>query len=711
MTPDSRPAAAAGPAGVPPSGPPAARVDPVVEDLHGTAVPDPYRWLEDPASAEMRAWEATQDAWTRARLAAVPGHEALAARLAALAALPRVEAPVVAGGRLFFLSRRAGQDQPVLCVGGAAGAAPRVVLDPNAWAADATVALDWWQPTHDGRQLAYGTSPGGSELSTLHTREVETGAAGSEAIPHTRACAVAWLPDASGFYYTRSPAPGEVPAGDERYHRSVFFHDRATGAPDGRGDPCVFGAGLAKEAWPSIAVSRDGRWAWVTVSYGWTRATLHLCDRQRPGDGFRTLVDGPEALYAAEVHGDRLYVWTTDGAPRGRVCVADLAHPEREAWRTCVPEGDATLEGAQVVGGRLVCRELRRAHAVLRIHALTGRAEVEVPLPGLGTVHAVAGEADRPRLVHDFEPFLSPPALFARDLATGRGAALAAPVRGAPDPARFVTEQVEIRSRDGTPLTMFVARRRDVTPDGARPVLLTGYGGFAISRTPMFSPSWVTWLELGGVLALPNLRGGGEYGEAWHRAGMLERKQNVFDDFAAAADWCVTSGWTRPERLALVGGSNGGLLVLAALTQRPEACRAVVAAVPLSDMVRYHRFLLARLWIPEYGSAEEPAAFRWLHAYSPYHRVREGTRYPAVLLTTGESDTRVDPCHARKMAARLQAASASGRPVYLRIERKAGHGIGMPVRKAVEGQADVLAFLCAELGVEVPADFAGEGAA
>ncbi|MDI3341232.1 MAG: prolyl oligopeptidase family serine peptidase [Sphaerobacter sp.] len=675
--------------------PPATRIVPVIEVLHGHTIVDLYRWLEDDHSPETRAWVAAQNAYTR-HVLDTPAARPIRARLEALLAIDDVAAPVPRGGRVFYLRRAGRANQPRLYLREAG--TERVLLDPNRESAAGTTALDWWYPSPDGRLVAFGYSQDGDEESVLQILDVARGTLLPERIARTRFCSLAWLPDASGFYYTRHPQPGEVPAGEERYHRKVFLHRLGDNPAH---DPLVFGDGLPAEAMPSVWLAPDGRWLLVTVRHGWSRADLYLQDRTRPEAGFTPVMEGEDALVEGWIHRGRLYLLTNLGAPRYRVLAVAPERPARAAWQEVIPEpAEARIEQVLPVGDRLVVQALERATARLTLHDLEGRLLRTVDLPGLGTVSGLSGEPEGDRAFFRFESFTVPPTLYRCAVDDGTLAAwatVAAPL----DPAAYTTEQVWYRSADGTRVSMFIVAPRGTPRDGSAPALLTGYGGFDISRTPTFDRRLLFWLERGGVYALPNLRGGGEYGEAWHRAGMLERKQNVFDDFIAAADYLVAEGYTRPERLAILGGSNGGLLVGAALTQRPDLFRAVVCQVPLLDMLRYHHFLIARLWIPEYGSADDPEQFPALAAYSPYHRVVDGTAYPAVLLTTAESDTRVAPLHARKMAARLQAATSSGRPVLLRVETAAGHGAGKPLGKQIDEQTDIWTFVCEQLRVPV----------
>jgi prolyl oligopeptidase len=677
--------------------PPATRIEPVVDVMHGQAISDPYRWLEEDTSPETRAWVAAQNAYTQAMLGALPDRAAIRTRLEAFLEIGTITPPVPRGERRFFTRREGRENQPRLLL--RQGEQERVLLDPGRESAAGTVALDWWYPSPDGSLLAYGYSDHGDEDSTLFVLDVDAGAPLADRIPRTRHCSVAWLPDGTGFYYTRYPAAGEVPSGEEFYHRKVFFH--ALGS-DGERDPLVFGEGLEAVASPQLRLSHDGRWLAVFVNYGWARIDVYLQDRAEPERGFVTVAENLGARFQGEFFRDQLYLLTNLDAPRQRVVAVDPQQPERAHWREVLAEPDeATIDDVRILGGRLVVQLLERATARVAVHDIDGRPVHEIALPDLGSITGLYGEADGDAGFIGFESFTIPPMVLEHNVASGttsEWAAVAAPV----DLSSYHTEQVWYRSADGTPISMFVVAKDGTPRDGRQPTLLTGYGGFNISRTPAFNrPAAAFWLEAGGVFALPNLRGGGEYGEAWHRAGMLEQKQHVFDDFLGAAEWLIAEGYTSPDHLAILGGSNGGLLVGAAVTQRPDLFRAVVCSVPLLDMLRFHHFLIARLWVAEYGSADDPAQFDFIHAYSPYHHVEAGTAYPAILLTASESDTRVAPLHARKMAAKLQAASSSGQPVLLRIESEAGHGIGKPLAKQLDEQTDTWSFLMWQLGMRV----------
>ena len=682
------------------AGPPAARKQDLVETIHGVAVADPYRWLEESGNGEARTWVEAQNAWTRQALDARPGREALRRRLADLLAIGSLGTPVGRGGRYFYTRRDgADQNQPILYVRQGLSGEDRVLIDPNRLSADGTTSIDWWYPSEDGRLLAYGVSQGGDEKSTLKILDVGTGRNLDDAIPHTRYASIGWLPDGSGFYYTRYPAPGTVPAGQENYNQHVFFHRIGD---DPARDAKIFGEGRRPEDMVSVDVAPGGRFLVVTIFEGWNRSDLYVKDLRDPASRFVPIAEKIDAIFQGEVVGETLYLLTNWEAPRYRLLAVDLKDPRRESWRLVLPETEAVLSQVAVAGGRLVAHVMKDATSRVLLHGLDGRRIREIELPAPGTVWALSARHDVEEAFIGFSSFTLPPAVHRIGTAQGSIAKWRGVTSGV-DLSGYEVRQVFYPSKDGTRVPMFLVHRKGLEPTGGTPTYLYGYGGFNVNETPEFTREAVLWIERGGIYAVANLRGGGEYGEAWHRAGMRDRKQNVFDDFIAAAEWLIDRKYTRPDRLVIAGGSNGGLLVGAALTQRPDLFRAVVCEVPLLDMVRYHHFQIARLWIPEYGSAESPEEFRWLYAYSPYHRVKDGTRYPAVLLRTAEGDSRVDPMHARKMAARLQAATSSGLPVLLRSEVKAGHGAGKPLSKRIDEAVDQWAFIFWQLGMEQPA--------
>ncbi|MDQ2808747.1 MAG: prolyl oligopeptidase family serine peptidase [Chloroflexota bacterium] len=670
---------------------PPTRQEPVEETLHGRRNVDPFRWLEDENHPDLAAWTAAQNAYTEAQLAAVPGRDAIRRRLAELLNIGTVGVPVVRGGHLFYTRRDSGQDQPILYT--RTGDGPeRVLLDPAQASAAATVALDWWYPSDDGRLLAYGYSDEGDEKSTLYVLDVTSGTLLPDHIPHTRYSSVAWEPDGGGFYYARYPAPGSVPAGEENYHQHVFHHRLGT---DPAADPDLFGAGQPMTNLLDVSISPEGRWLIVTAYQGTNNNELYSRDLRAPAGAWQPLITGHEAHFQGVVRGNTLYLHTDWQAPHWRVLAVDLAQPDPAAWRELVAERpDTVIEGLEVIGDRLVLQEQRNVTSQVAVYSLDGTPLGGPTLP-LGSVTALHGEWDGSEVFIGFESFIMPPTVYRYDLPTG-DLTVWAQVDAPDSVAAMQVEQVWYPSKDGTQVPMFIVSRSDLVRNGDTPTVLHGYGGFLLTNSPTFRRSVVGWVERGGLFALANLRGGSEFGEEWHRAGMLGNKQNVFDDFIAAGEYLIRAGYTNPQRLGIYGRSNGGLLVGAALTQRPDLWAAVVCQVPLLDMLRYHHYRIARLWIPEYGSADDPEQIDWLWAYSPYQHVQPGTDYPSVLLMTAESDSRVDPLHARKMAALLQSLEPR-RPVLLRVESAAGHGIGKPISKLVDEETAIWTFLSAHL--------------
>ncbi len=665
---------------------PETRQDPVREVLHGHELIDPYRWLEDAESAESLAWMEAQNELTRGALDAYPGRAALHQRLEELLSIGSLSTPHPRRDRIFYFRREGTQNHSVLYLRVADGP-ERVVLDPNLWSKDGTSSLDWYYPSKDGKLIAYGRSEAGDEKSTLHVMEVDSGNLLADRIPDTRAASLAWEPDHQGFFYSRYP-PGES------YSRKIYHH--RLGRP-WEEDPLVYGEGRAPEDWPSASLSPDGRWMVISVSVGWTRTDVYLCDRET--DTWTTLVEGVDALFGVSIVDGVIHVNTNHEAPRYKLLTTTVDKPQREHWRLLIPESEGVLDWVGRTGDQLFALYSVNAVSELRRFTLDGQPLGNLELPALGSVTGVGREWDGNEVYYGFSSFTFPPSIYRYDLETGT-TTLWGKVEADVSPEHYTMEQDWYVSRDGTRVPMFLVYRKDLPMNGDNPTLLTRYGGFNVSMNPDFYRTNFLWLERGGVFAMANLRGGSEFGETWHQDGMLGKKQNVFDDFVCAAERLVERKFTNPRRLAISGGSNGGLLMGAALTQRPDLFQAVVCSVPLLDMVRYHLFRLARLWIPEYGSADDPEQFAWLHAYSPYHRVKEGEEYPAVLITTGVEDSRVDPLHARKMAARLQAATGSKRPILLRVEMKAGHGAGKPLSKILEESTDKFTFLFWQLGLD-----------
>ncbi len=727
--------------------PPARRQD-IVEDIGGHRVADPYRWLEDPVSDDTRAWLAAQDALWADQAAALPGTGQLARRITELTGAGAVGTPLWRGDRRFFTRRMPGQEHAVLYTAATSGG-ERVLIDPIAIDSSGTTTLDDWQPDHDGRLLAYQLSEGGSEEAVLRVIDVGAGQVVDGPIDRCRYSQIAWLPGGKAFYYTRRLPPEEVPPGEEQYHRRVYLH--RVGSPPGE-DLLIFGEGREKTNYYGVSVSTDGRWLVISAAAGTApRNDLWIADLTVSGEAapdLRPIQAGVDAQTGAHAGRDgRLYLFTDAGAPRGRLAVADPAQPGVTAWRDLLPQdaeavltGFAILDGAKLDRPVLLASWIRHAISELSVHDLASGQRLGAPqLPGLGTV---GGLSERPEGGHEawfaYTDHITPVTILRYDA----GSATVSVWERAPGSVEVgdvTARQVGYSSADGTEVRMLIISAgadesgadesgadesgadesgadagspepRRAGPDragpdragpGPRPAILYGYGGFQVSMTPGYAPPVLAWAQAGGVYAIAGLRGGSEEGEDWHRAGMREHKQNVFDDFHAAAEALIAGGWTTPEQLAISGGSNGGLLVGAAITQRPELYAAAICSAPLLDMVRYERFGLGETWNDEYGSAADPTELGWLLGYSPYHHVREGVAYPAVLFTVFDNDTRVDPMHARKMCAALQHATSApfpDRPILLRRESNVGHG-QRAVSRSVSLSSQTLAFAAFHTGL------------
>ncbi|WP_069113163.1 prolyl oligopeptidase family serine peptidase [Jiangella alba] len=679
--------------------------------LHGITVPDPYRALEPEDDPVTQTWSKAQRVLFDEHRAGWPARPAFAARLTQLLRAGSVGTPAWRGDRVFHTRRTPDQEHAVLLTVDPGGA-ERALVDPVALDPSGATTLDAWQPSKEGALLAYQVSEGGTEESVLRVLDVATGEVVDGPIDRARYSPVAWLPGGEAFYYVRRLPKGSVPADEDQFHRRVYLHRLGT---DPAGDVEIFGAGMEKTNYYGVSVSRDGRWLTVSAAQGtaprndvWL-ADLRDADPERPE--LRPVVVGQDAKTGLHVGRDgRLYVWTDLGAPRGRLAVTDPTTPEPEHWRDLLPEDPeavledfALLDGAELDAPVLLAARTRHAVSEVTAHALaTGDALHTLELPGIGSA---GGLSERPEGGHEawfgYTDHTVPVRVLHYDART-RAVSTYADAPGLVDVPAVRSEQVTYRSKDGTEVRMVIVSPAGDAARAPRPAVLYGYGGFNIALTPAYSASILAWVEAGGVWAVANLRGGSEEGEQWHRDGMRENKQNVFDDFAAAASYLVDQGWTTPDQLAIFGGSNGGLLVGAALTQRPELYRAVVCSAPLLDMVRYEKFGLGETWNDEYGTAADPVELGWLLGYSPYHHVRDGVEYPSVLFTVFDGDSRVDTLHARKMAAALQAATSGDpatRPVLLRAEANVGHG-ARAVSRTVDLSADQLGFLAAQLGLE-----------
>jgi prolyl oligopeptidase len=689
--------------------PPSRRIE-QVDEYHGNRVADPYRWLEDLSSADTREWIDAQNGLTRSYLGATPERARIQASLTQLWDYPKYGVPTRRNGRLFYFENSGLQNQPVYYVRDRDSADDRELLDPNTLSPDGTVAISTVAPSPDGTLLGYGVSTSGSDWQEFRVRDVRTGRDLADTLRWIKFSGIAWTKDNRGFFYSRFDTPteaeqrsGATRAAANRGHK-VYHHRLGEPQSD---DRLILERPDNPDWLFRTEVSDDGQYAVITISQGSDERTrlyfVDLGQARRPAirNPVVRLLDEYDAAYDF-VHSEGMvfYVRTNHQAPNSRLVAIDINARRPSAWRTVIPNGPDALIAADVIGRRVVATYLADAQSSVRMFSLRGQPLGQLPLPGIGTVSGIAGERNDRNFFYSFTSFLDPPTIYAFDLERRINLLYRQPTI-AFDPSRYETRQVFVTSRDGTRVPMFVTSRRGLTLDGRNPTLIYAYGGFNISMTPVFSPTTLAWLDMGGVYAVPNLRGGGEYGRAWHEAGMLRRKQNVFDDFISAAEYLVREGYTSAGRLAISGGSNGGLLVGAVMTQRPDLFAAALPAVGVMDMLRYHKFTIGWAWASEYGTADDPAAFRYLLAYSPLHNIRPGTCYPATLVTAADHDDRVVPSHSFKFAATLQAAQGCDRPTLIRIETKAGHGAGKPTSKQIEEAADRLTFLARNLEMEV----------
>ena len=682
---------------------PRARTVDQVDSFHGTPVADPYRWLEDVDSPETLAWIRAENELTFGYLAGIPARDRIRARLTELWDYPRAWAPSRHGGR-YFQERNSGlQNQNVLTVQDSLDAAARVLLDPNTLSADGTVALTGASVSRDGRWLAYAVSASGSDWLTWRIRDVDTGQDLPDLVEWSKFSGAAWLPDGSGFYYSRYAAPREGEEfQDTNYDQKLYFHKRGT--PQSK-DVLAYER-LDRKDWGfSAIVSQDGRYLIVPVWQGTdVRNRLFYRDLQG-GAEMVELIPDLEAGYTFVGNDGPVFFFRTDlDAPRGRLIAVDTTRPQKGNWITLIPQAEFVLEGVLHVHGQFAAVYMQDAHHVVRLFTRQGVADGEIEFPSLGALVQIndlglTGEAGDDEMFYAFHSFVHPATVYRYDFKTRTGAIIFQPPLRF-DPAGYETRQVFVESKDGTRLPMFLVHRKGLKTDGKNPTLLYGYGGFNIAMTPVFAASRIAWLELGGVYAVANLRGGAEYGEDWHQAGSLHHKQNVFDDFIACAEWLIAEKVTSTPKLAIEGRSNGGLLVGACMTQRPDLFGACLPHVGVMDMLRFHKFTIGWTWVSDYGSADDPDFFPLLRSYSPYHNLHPGTRYPATLVMTADHDDRVVPGHSFKFAAALQAAQAGNAPALIRIQTKAGHGFGKPTAVLIDELADIYAFLVKALDIQ-----------
>ena len=676
---------------------PHTRRDDTVEDYHGTQVADPYRWLEDAASSEVQAWSEAQDAVTRAYLATLPGRERIKARLTELYNYPKYTVPSKRGDRYYFSKNTGLQNQFVLYKQTTLGGEATLVLDPNTLSTDGTVALVNRSFSEDGKLLAYGASTSGSDWQEVKVRRVDEGSDFDEVIKWTKFSSLAWRHDEQGFYYSRFPEPGTVSEEDETNFNKVYLHKPGTAQID---DQLVFERPDAKELAFDPSVTDDGNYLVLNVWHG-TDQKNRVYYREIDSTGpFVRLLDDADAEYSFVGNDGPVFYFKTDlNASHGRIIAIDTREPERSNWKELVPQRDDVIAFALIVNHQFVVVYMHDAHHQMKRYALDGQFLGEIPLPTLGSLAEISGEAHESELFFSFTSYLVPTSIYRYDFTSDtltlfHGAEIKFDASG------YETEQVFYPSKDGTRIPMFLTHKKGLVKDGTHPTLLYGYGGFNVSLTPAFSLVALLWVESGGIYAVANLRGGGEYGEEWHKAGVLDKKQNVFDDFIAAGEWLIANKYTSTPKLAINGGSNGGLLTATCLVQRPDLWGAVVCEVPVIDMLRYHRFTIGRYWVSDYGDAEHNAEdFKFLYAYSPLHNVKEGVHYPPTLIMTADTDDRVVPAHAKKFTATIQRAHSGENPPLLRLELKAGHGLGKPTAKIIEERSDMLAFLFNTFGM------------
>ena len=675
-----------------------------IDHYHGTTIADPYRWLEEADSPETQAWVEAQNRLTFAYLSQIPAHDRILARVTRLWNFERFGLPYKEGGRYFFARNSGLQNQGVVYVADSLDAKPRVLLNPNRFSKDGTVALAGYVVSPNGKYQAYGLSSGGSDWQTWRVRDVETGKDLSERLEWIKFSSVSWTKDSKGFFYSRYDAPEQGKELQQaNYYQKLYYHCLGTSQAH---DILIYERPDQKE-WGFIArVTEDGDYLILSIWTGTERKNrVFYKDLTRPNTQVRELLPTPDASYGFLGNEGSLFWFQTDNqAPNSRVIAIDTNCPEPKHWIEVIPEAKENLEEVNLGGNRFIASYLKDAYTQVKVYDLDGNLDKEVALPGIGTAGGFGGKRNDNETFYVFTSFTTPATLYRYDISTGESTLYRQP-KLAFQPQDFETRQVFYKSKDGIQVPMFLTHKKGLVLDGNNPTLLYGYGGFQNSLTPYFSPSNLTWMELGGVYAMPNLRGGGEYGVAWHEAGQQEKKQNVFDDFIAAAEWLISEKVTSPAKLAIMGGSNGGLLVGACMTQRPDLFGATLPAVGVMDMLRYHKFTIGWAWVSEYGSSEDAKQFQTLLAYSPLHNLKPGTAYPATLVTTGDHDDRVVPAHSFKFAATLQTAQAGTAPTLIRIETRAGHGAGKPTHKILEEVSDIWAFLVQTLSVSVPPSF------
>ncbi len=671
-----------------------------VDDYHGTKVADPYRWLEDDYAPETKAWVEAQNKVTFAYLGSIPQRDRIKVRLTELWNYERYGVPFKEAGRYFYTKNDGLQNQSVLYTMDALDSPARVLLDPNKFSGDGTISLAGIAISDDGNLMAYGTSSGGTDWQEWHVREIASGQDRPDLIQWVKTSGASWTKDGKGFFYSRYDEPASTnKLKGVNYFQKLYYHKLGTPQSE---DVLIYHRADQKEWGFSGRVTDDGHYLIISVWQGTdTRNRLFYKDLQTADSKVVELLNDFDADYTfIDNVGTKFYFRTDLDAPRGRVIAIDVAKPERSNWKEVIAQSSNRLESVNLVNNQFVADYLKDAHSEIQVFSLDGKSVRQVDLPGIGSASGFGGKREDTETFYAFTSFTQPTTIFRYDMQTGKSQVFREP-KVKFNPADYETKQVFYRSKDGTRVPMFITHKKGTQQNGRNPTLLYGYGGFDISLTPAFSVGTLVWLEMGGVFAQPSLRGGGEYGKEWHDAGTKLKKQNVFDDFIAAAEWLIANKYTSREKLAIAGGSNGGLLVGACLNQRPDLFRAALPAVGVMDMLRFHKFTRGWAWTSDYGSPDDAKEFKALYAYSPYHNLKVGTAYPATLVTTADHDDRVVPAHSFKYAAALQAAHSGPHPVLIRIETRAGHGAGKPTSKVIEETADKWAFLVRELGVEL----------
>jgi prolyl oligopeptidase len=670
-----------------------------VDQYHDIKVPDPYRWMEDIDSPATRTWVEAEAKLTSDYLAAIPGREQIARRLNEIWNFARWNAPEKHGSEWFYLHNDGLQNQSVLFTTAKPEQPARVLLDPNGLAKDGTTALKATGYSDDGRLMAYGLSEAGSDWEVWHVRDVASGKDLPDEIHRAKFTTASWRKDGSGFYYSGYSAvpEGESLKAPSQYHK-VFFHKLGTSQSQ---DQQIYVRTDDADWYVGAQVTDDGRYLIITANHGTdVNTTLLVAELSASDAAVKPIIAEPYANYTFIGNiGSTLFVQTDDNAPRFRVIAIDVTQPDRAHWRTIVPESKDTLDGTSLVGHQLIAQYLHDAHSVVRRYAPDGKEMADIKLPGLGTTSGFAGRIDDAVTYYSYTDYTTPASIYRLDLKTGRTSLWHAPQLKAFKPSEYETKQVFYPSKDGSRIPIFLTARKGTLLNGENPTILYGYGGFNSSLQPQFSPAVAAWLELGGVYAVANLRGGGEYGRSWHEAGMKTHKQNVFDDFIGAAEYLHAQHWTNPKRLAILGASNGGLLIGAVEEQRPELFAAAVAQVGVMDMLRFREFTVGKGWEADYGSVDNEDEFKALLAYSPYHNVRPNVAYPPTLILTGDHDDRVFPAHSFKFAAAMQNADPHGNPILIRIDLRAGHGAGKPLSKRVDEVADSYSFVLNSMGL------------